>query len=195
MIITILIKTLVGNSQFPSRHKSDQPDQLPRFRHRDNTDLHTQYGEVKAYGYGNYSGVGQFLPHHYRCNPGQGDQSPVGDHTHKGGSRGKPEDRREINTLRRDLPVRDYTPRRTGTSVPRRKLYENLEMDQGETCDEDIEVVPLDTDLEVLLINSCKIDAVKVQTIIDGFMTDRDYATIFCMTETKVEGHDFQPEG
>ena len=42
-----------------------------------------------------------------------------------------------------------------------------------------IEVVPLDTDLEVLLINSCKIDAVKVQTIIDEFMTDKDYATIF----------------
>ena len=115
--------------------------------------------------------------------------------TYKGGSRGKPEDRRENDTPRRDLPIRDYTPRRTGTSVPRRRLYENLKMDQGETCDKNIEVVPLDTDLEVLLINSCKIDAVKVQTIIDEFMTDKDYATIFCMTETKVEGHEFQPEG
>ena len=89
------------------------------------------------------------------------------------------------------------TPRRTdiGTDAPRRRLYENLEMDQGETCDLTARVVPLDTDLEVLLINSCKIDAVKVQNIIDEFMTDRGYATIFCMTETKVEGHDFQPEG
>merc|ERR1711895_68382 len=26
-------------------------------------------------------------------------------------------------------------------------------------------------------------------------MTDKDYTTIFCMTETKVEGHEFQPEG
>ena len=67
--------------------------------------------------------------------------------------------------------------------------------DQGETCDMFTEVVPLDTDLEILLINSCKIDAVKVQTIISEFMTGRDYTTIFCMTETKVEGHNFQPEG
>ena len=87
------------------------------------------------------------------------------------------------------------TPRRTGIDTPKRRLYENLEMDQGETCDMTAKVVPLDTDLEVLLINSCKIDAVKVQNIIDEFMIDRGYATIFCMTETKVEGHDFQPEG
>ena len=110
-------------------------------------------------------------------------------------SRGKPEDRRENDKPRRNLPIEDYTPKRRGTSAPRRRLYENIRTDQGKTCDENMEVVPLDTDLEVLLINSCKIDAVKVQTIIDEFMTDKDYATIFCMTETKVEGHEFQPEG
>ena len=108
---------------------------------------------------------------------------------------GKFEDRRENNKPRRDLPLENSTPRRSGTSTPRRRLFENTRIEQGETCIENLEVVPLDTDLEVLLINSCKIDVVKVQTIIDEFMTDKDYATIFCMTETKVEGHEFQPEG
>ena len=74
-------------------------------------------------------------------------------------------------------------------------MFENIKLDHEKIYDNNINVVPLDTDLEVLLINSCKIDAVKVQTIIDEFMTDKDYTTIFCMTETKVEGHEFQPEG
>jgi len=57
------------------------------------------------------------------------------------------------------------------------------------------EVVPIGTDLEVLLINSCKITAMKVQNIINEFMIDKEYTTFFCMTETKVKGHDFKPEG
>ena len=57
------------------------------------------------------------------------------------------------------------------------------------------EVIPLNTYLEVLLINSCKIDAIKVQTIVEDFMANKKHTTIFCMTETKVEGHDFQPVG
>ena len=59
----------------------------------------------------------------------------------------------------------------------------------------DIGIVPIETDLEVLLINSWKIDAIKVQTIVEDFIKDKSYTTIFCLTETKVEGHDFQPEG
>ena len=58
-----------------------------------------------------------------------------------------------------------------------------------------IEIVPVETDLEVLLINSWKIDAIKVQTIVEEFIVDKSYTTIFCLTETKVEGHDFQPVG
>merc|ERR1712239_4634 len=57
------------------------------------------------------------------------------------------------------------------------------------------EVVPINTDLEVLLINSCKIDAAKVQLIVSDFMIGNTHNTIFCMTETKLEGHDFQPVG
>ena len=70
-------------------------------------------------------------------------------------------------------------------------MYEDPEEDQEEIRDPNIEVVPLGTDLEVLLINSCKIDAIKVQTIINDFVAEKRYSTIFCMTETKVRGHDF----
>merc|ERR1712030_239882 len=59
----------------------------------------------------------------------------------------------------------------------------------------DTEMVPVETDLEVLLINSWKINVTKVQTIVEEFIRDKNYTTIFYLTETKVEGHDFQPEG
>merc|ERR1711888_56695 len=44
-------------------------------------------------------------------------------------------------------------------------------------------------------INSGQINAVKVQTLINEFMTNNKHSTIFCMTETKVKGHNFQPVG
>ena len=59
----------------------------------------------------------------------------------------------------------------------------------------DIEMIPVDTDLEILLVNSWKVDAPKIQTIVEDFIRDKKYTTIFCLTETKVEGHDFQPDG
>ena len=88
------------------------------------------------------------------------------------------------------LKKESYTPRRVKRPCPRVNLFQDIEEEaQGS------EVVPLNTDLEVLLINSRMIDAVKVQTIVENFMIDKSYTTIFCLTETKVEGHDFQPEG
>merc|ERR1711874_421969 len=60
---------------------------------------------------------------------------------------------------------------------------------------DELDVIPMGTDLEVLLINSCRIDATKVQAIVDSFVRDKDHTTIFCMTETKVDSHDFQPDG
>ena len=83
-----------------------------------------------------------------------------------------------------------YTPRREDRPRPRVNLFQDIEEEALGTV-----VVPLNTDLEVLLINSRMIDAVKVQTIVENFMIDNNYTTIFCLTETKVEGHDFQPEG
>ena len=47
--------------------------------------------------------------------------------------------------------------------------------------------VPEETDLEILLINSCKIDAIKVQTVVEEFIRDKEYTSIFCLTETKVQ--------
>ena len=82
------------------------------------------------------------------------------------------------------------TPGRSRVPIQKKRLFHIPEKEEKE-----IEAAPEDTDLEVLLINSCKIEAGKVQTIVEEFMRDKKYTTIFCMTETKVEGHDFEPEG
>ena len=87
------------------------------------------------------------------------------------------------------------TPIRTEITAPRIKLFEIQEGEHSENINHITEVIPINTDLEVLLINSCKIDAIKVQTIVEDFMANKKHSTIFCMTETKVEGHDFQPMG
>ena len=51
------------------------------------------------------------------------------------------------------------------------------------------------TDLEFLLLNSWKIDAVKVQTVIDKFIKGKKHSSFFCFTETKVDSLDFTPIG
>ena len=85
----------------------------------------------------------------------------------------------------------DTTPKTTGVIIPPKKLFH----DHIDENIEEVIVVPTDTDLEVLLINSCRIDATKVQTIVNNFVEDKEHTTIFCMTETKVDSHDFQPQG
>merc|ERR1711874_870614 len=57
------------------------------------------------------------------------------------------------------------------------------------------DMVPEGTDLEILLINSCKINAVKVQEIVESFIKGKDHTVMFCMTETKVDSLDFDPTG
>ena len=74
-------------------------------------------------------------------------------------------------------------------------MYKNSKEYQEIKDRKNNEYIPQGTDLEVLLINSCKIDAIKVQTIIDEFLIDNKHITIFCLTETKVNGHDFKPVG
>ena len=49
--------------------------------------------------------------------------------------------------------------------------------------------------MEMLLINSLKIDALKIQTVIENFIKDKDHTCIFCLTETKVDSLDFDPQG
>ena len=56
-------------------------------------------------------------------------------------------------------------------------------------------MVPKQANLEFLLINSLVINVVKVQAIVEKFIRDKDYKSIFCMTETKVDSHDFEPKG
>merc|ERR1711913_190702 len=82
------------------------------------------------------------------------------------------------------------TPKITGVHLSPKKLFH----EEMETSNEVLKI-PTDTDLEVLLINSCRIDATKVQTIVTNFVEDKEYTTMFCMTETKVDSHNFQPQG
>ena len=52
-----------------------------------------------------------------------------------------------------------------------------------------------EVDLEILLINSLKINAGKMQEIIDSFLVNKEYISTFCLTETKVDCIDFNPVG
>ena len=49
--------------------------------------------------------------------------------------------------------------------------------------------------LEILLLNTLIISAVKVQTVIDKFMKNKTYTSIFCFTEIKVDSLNFKPVG
>merc|ERR1711888_130703 len=91
--------------------------------------------------------------------------------------------------------IESVTPKRQVNTISRRRLFINTREEQGDTCNLNPDIVPPDLSLGVLLINSGKIDAIKVQTIVNDFLVDNDYASIFCMTETKVKELNFQPEG
>ena len=73
---------------------------------------------------------------------------------------------------------------------PKTRLFHDLTTDKPE-----IEIVPTETDLEFLLVNSCTINVIKVQTIVENFIRGKKHTSIFCMTETKVDSHDFEPRG
>ena len=59
----------------------------------------------------------------------------------------------------------------------------------------DIEEGIGEIDLEIMLVNSLKINAAKIQEIIDGFLINKPYINIFCLTETKVDCVNFIPVG
>merc|ERR1712082_273915 len=103
-----------------------------------------------------------------------GDQSLGGQHQHVKGKRKK-------DNLKN---VGRYTPKRKGITVPKKRLYriaEEKDTNNNNEVENNTEVVPLGIDLEVLLINSCKITAMKVQDIINEFMIDKEYTTFFCI--------------
>ena len=89
------------------------------------------------------------------------------------------------------IPHRETTPKRTGVEAHPRKLFNDMSI----VTTKEVNGTPEDIDLEVLLINSCKITATKVQTIVNNFIEGKKHTVIFCMTETKVDSHDFQPIG
>ena len=70
--------------------------------------------------------------------------------------------------------------------MPKKKLFNN-DIQHDNIHNTTPNIVPLETDFEVLLINSGKIDAVKVQTLVNNFMLNKNYVTVFCLTETKVK--------
>ena len=49
--------------------------------------------------------------------------------------------------------------------------------------------------MEFLLLNALIINVVKVQTVIENFIKGKEYTSIFCFTEIKVESLDFNPVG
>ena len=49
--------------------------------------------------------------------------------------------------------------------------------------------------VEILLINTLIITAVKVQTVIEKFIKNKDHTSIFCLTEIKVDSLSFKPIG
>ena len=190
---------VVRDSQSLSGCNSGHPDQSSRFKNSNNLYLHTQCGEVRQGSYGEQRGVGQFQPHPYRLKSNQLEQGPIVNHN----SKEKEEmaiaptpKRQGVKTNGKRLFIGKEemaivpTPKRQGVKLNGKKLFN--ETDERE---EEVDIVPLDTDLEFLLINSGQITAVKVQTIINEFMTNKKYNSIFCMTETKVRGHNFQPIG
>merc|ERR1711874_255121 len=83
------------------------------------------------------------------------------------------------------------TPKTIGIDMPNRRLFKKISHEKTKITS----MVPEGTDLEVLLINSCRIDAIKVQTIVESFIRGKDHTVMFCMTETKVDSHNFKPIG
>ena len=89
----------------------------------------------------------------------------------------------------------DYkTPIRKTQRIPKKLNYIKNSENQY-TASSMTEEVPTGTDLEFLLLNTRKIDASKVQTVIDKFLKGGVHKTIFCFTETKVDSLDFTPVG
>merc|ERR1711874_145308 len=82
------------------------------------------------------------------------------------------------------------TPSIRNINKPQRKLFHNPITKEAE-----VEIIPIDADLEFLLVNSCAINVIKVQTIVENIIRNKKHTSIFCLTETKVDSHDFKPRG
>ena len=83
----------------------------------------------------------------------------------------------------------------TGTQVRPRRLFNENRIDNTDISRIDIDIVPSGINLEILLLNTLIINATKVQTVVENFIRGKEYNSIFCFTETKVDSLDFEPKG
>merc|ERR1711874_784003 len=93
----------------------------------------------------------------------------------------------QISSIPQPNPI-TTTPLIRDVAKPKTRLFHDIT-----TKKVDIEIIPTETDLEFLLVNSCVINVIKVQTIVENFIRDKEHTSIFCLTETKVDSHDFEP--
>ena len=104
----------------------------------------------------------------------------------------------------------DYkdTPRRTRNIKPKRIFRENGNNKDNKNKSEKVDTrhrdrnlenkISLDIgkmNLEILLMNTLTITAWKVPTVINKFMWNKPYTSIFCFTETKIDCVNFIPVG
>ena len=94
----------------------------------------------------------------------------------------------EINTPR---IITKIQPKKLFDS--RRIIYKESyeERNKNNNINKDIE----DINMEILLLNTLTITGVKVQTLVEKFIKDKTYTSIFGFTEIKVESLNFIPIG
>ena len=88
-----------------------------------------------------------------------------------------------------DTPIGVRTPSNPKKIIPKRLFKKQLnknvishkDRNEKHKINNDIE----EMNLEILLVNTLTITATKVQTVIEDFMQEEIYTSIFCFTETK----------
>ena len=80
------------------------------------------------------------------------------------------------NTTQRRIDISDINEDMNNISLLNR-VYKRYVKDPKE-----IEEGIGEVDLEIMLVNSLKINAGKVQEIIDSFLVNKTYISIFCLT-------------
>ena len=82
----------------------------------------------------------------------------------------------------------------THTQIKPKKLFDKVETHRVVDSNR-IKTGAEGMNVEFLLLNTLIINAVKVQTVIENFIKGKEYTSIFCFTEIKVESLNFNPVG
>merc|ERR1712082_69024 len=86
---------------------------------------------------------------------------------------------------------KDIIPKRLFKKQTHKKVISHDERNEKHMINKDVEEI----NLEILLVNTLTITATKVQTVVEEFMQEETYTSIFCFTETKVDNPNFKPIG